>query len=121
MAKVFITGIGLITSIGNDRATVTESLRTLRHGMELYPPFQKPEVPVKVAAPVKGFQTDSVDCEDWTYPEKYYVKREILRGMGPNTLYSYCAMLQAIEDARLGDADVSNDETGLYASSAGSP
>lgn len=121
MPKVFITGIGFITSIGNDRATVTQSLRELRHGIEVYPPFQKPDVPVKVAAPVKGFQTDSFDCEDWTYPPEYSVKREVLRAMGPNALYSYCAMYQAMQDAKLTEADVSNDDTGLYASSGGSP
>jgi 3-oxoacyl-[acyl-carrier-protein] synthase-1 len=121
MPKVFITGLGFITSIGNDSATVTQNLRELRHGIEVYPPFQKPEIPVKVAAPVKGFQTESLDCEDWTYPERYRVKREILRGMGPNTLYAYCAMLQAIEDAKLTEADWSNDDTGLYAASGGSP
>ena len=121
MPKVFITGLGFITSIGNDSATVTKNLRELRHGIEVYPPFQKPEIPVKVAAPVKGYQTDSIDCEDWTYPERYRVKREILRGMGPNTLYAYCAMLQALEDAKLTEADWSNDDTGLYAASGGSP
>jgi 3-oxoacyl-[acyl-carrier-protein] synthase-1 len=121
MPKVFITGLGFITSIGNDRAAVTQSLRELRHGIEVYAPFQKPEIPVKVAAPVKGFQTDSYDCEDWTYPERYRVKREILRGMGPNTLYAYCAMLQALDDAKLTEADWSNDDTGLYAASGGSP
>ncbi len=121
MPKVFITGLGLITSIGNDLPSVTQSLRELKHGMELYPPFQKPEVPVKVAAPVKGFQTDSQDCEDWVYPEQYRLKRETLRGMGPNALYAYCAMVQAIADAKLSEADFSNEDTGLYAASAGSP
>ena len=121
MPKVYITGLGFITSIGNDSATVIQSLRELRHGIEVYPPFQKPEIPVKVAAPVKGFQTDSYDCEDWTYPARYRVKREILRGMGPNTLYAYCAMLQALEDAKLTETDCSNDDTGLYAASGGSP
>jgi 3-oxoacyl-[acyl-carrier-protein] synthase-1 len=121
MSKVFITGLGFITSIGNDRATVTGNLRELRHGIEVYPPFQKPDIPVKVAAPVKEFQTDSVDCEDWTYPGRYRIKREILRGMGPNALYAYCAMQQAIEDARLSEDDCSNDDTGLYAASGGSP
>jgi 3-oxoacyl-[acyl-carrier-protein] synthase-1 len=89
--------------------------------MELYPPFQKPEIPVKVAAPVKGFQTDSYDCEDWTYPTRYRVKRELLRGMAPNALFAYCAMQQAIEDAQLAESDVSNNDTGLYAASGGSP
>ena len=61
MPRVYITGLGFITSIGNDAAQVTTSLRELRHGFELYPPFQKAEIPVKVAAPVRGFATDSND------------------------------------------------------------
>ena len=121
MPNVFITGLGLITSIGNDLSTVTRSLRELRHGIEVYPPFQKPDVPVKVAAPVKGFQTDSQDCEDWVFPDEYRLRRETLRGMGPNALYAYCAMVQAIADARLSEGDYSNPDTGLYAASAGSP
>ena len=41
--------------------------------------------------------------------------------MAPHGLYAYCAMLQAIADAKLAEADVSNDDTGLYAASGGSP
>ena len=121
MPRVFITGLGFITSIGNDRARVTQSLLELRHGFELYPPFQDPSIPVKVAAPVKGFVMDSTDCEDWTFPAPYSIKREVLRGMAPHGVYAWCAMLQAIADARLADADVSNTGTGLYAASGGSP
>jgi 3-oxoacyl-[acyl-carrier-protein] synthase-1 len=121
MRKVYITGVGFITSIGNDIATVTESLRELRHGMVLYPPFQKPDVPVKVAAPIKDFQTDSTDAEDWVFPARYSIRRELLRGMAPHGVYSYCAMLQAVEDAKLAEADYSNEHTGLYAASGGSP
>lgn len=120
MPKVFITGVGFITSIGNDAATVTESLRQLRHGMELYPPFQKPEVPVKIAAPIRGFDTDSSDPEDWTFPARYTIRREVLRGMAPHGVYAYCAMTQAITDARLVPEDISNAHTGLYAASGGS-
>ncbi len=121
MPKVLITGLGFITSIGNDIAAVTRSLRELRHGMIVYPPFQKPDCPVKVAAPVRDFDTESTDPEDWTYPERYRVRREVLRSMGPNAFYAWCAMRQAIEDARLADADISNEDTGLYAASGGSP
>ncbi len=121
MPRVFITGLGLITSIGNDAASVSASLREMRHGFELYPPFQKPEVPVKVAAPVKGFQADSNDPEDWTFPSRYVIRREILRGMAPHGVYAWCAMQQAIEDAKLTEADYSNVDTGLYAASGGSP
>ncbi len=121
MRKVYITGVGFITSIGNDAISVSESLRELRHGIVQYAPFQKPEVPVKVAAPIKDFQTDTTDQEDWIFPARYNIKRELLRGMAPHGVYAYCAMLQAVEDAKLSEADYSNTLTGLYAASAGSP
>src|SRR5687768_9728704 len=121
MPRVFITGLGFVTSIGNDAATVTRNLRELRHGFELYPPFQKPEIPVKVTGTIKDFTTDSVDQEDWTFPSRYKIKRELLRSMAPNGLFAHCAMLQAIEDASLTEPDISNPHTGLYAASGGSP
>ncbi|MCF3652138.1 beta-ketoacyl-[acyl-carrier-protein] synthase family protein [Synoicihabitans lomoniglobus] len=121
MSKVFLTGLGFITSIGNDTPSVADNLRHLRHGVVKYPPFADEKIPVKVAAPVKGFDTESLDPEDWTYPSRYRVRREILRSMGPHGLYSYCAMLQAIEDAGLAPEDISNPNTGLFGASAGSP
>lgn len=121
MRKVYITGVGFITSIGNDAPSVSESLRELRHGMIQYPPFQRPDVPAKVAAPIRDFTTDSTDQEDWIFPARYRIKRELLRGMAPHGVYAYCAMQQAVEDAKLTDADISNTGTGLYAASAGSP
>ena len=96
----------------------------------MYPAFQKspyyshsePSEPqVTVTGTVKDFNTDSSDAEDWTYPARYRIKRESIRSMAPNGLYAHCALLQAIEDARLSGADVSNLETGLYAASGGSP
>jgi 3-oxoacyl-[acyl-carrier-protein] synthase-1 len=121
MRKVYITGVGFITSIGNDAPAVSESLRELRHGIVQYPPFQKADVPVKVAAPIRDFQTDTTDAEDWIFPARYSIRRETLRGMAPHGVYAYCAMQQAVEDARLTEAEWSNPDTGLYAASAGSP
>lgn len=120
MARVFVTGLGFVTCIGNDAATVAQNLRELRHGFELYPPFQRPDIPCKVAGTVKGFCTDSTDQEDWTWPEGYAIKREQLRSMAPNGLYAHCAMIQAIRDAQLAEADISSLRTGLYAASGGS-
>jgi 3-oxoacyl-[acyl-carrier-protein] synthase-1 len=71
MSKVYLTGLGFITSIGNDAPSVSTSLKEMRHGVVRYAPFESPMVPVKVAAPVKGFDTDSLDAEDWTYPSTY--------------------------------------------------
>lgn len=121
MPRVFITGLGFVTSIGNDAAAVVRNLRELRHGFELYPPFQKPDIPCKVVGTVKEFNTDSADPEDWTFPSRYRIKRELLRSMAPNGLFAHCALLQAIEDARLAEPDISNPATGLYAASGGSP
>src|SRR3954447_26728129 len=112
MPRVFITGLGFITSIGNDATVVTRNLRELRHGFELYPPFQKPDIPVKVVGTIKGFTTDSTDPEDWTFPSRYKIKRELLRSMAPNGLFAHCAMLQAVEDARLTEPDIANPHTG---------
>ena len=121
MRKVYITGLGFVSSIGNDKSAVETSLRELRHGFELYAPFQRPEIPVKVMGTVKEFDVASVEPEDWTFPSRYSIRRELLRSMAPHGLYAHCAMLQAIEDARLADADLQNENTGLYCASAGSP
>ncbi len=121
MPRVFITGLGFVTSIGNDAATVVRNLCELRHGFELFPPFQQPGIPCKVVGTIKEFTTDSTDPEDWTFPSRYQIKRELLRSMAPNGLFAHCAALQAIEDARLTEADLSNRATGLYAASGGSP
>lgn len=121
MQRVFITGIGFVTSIGNDAATVAANLRELRHGFEVYAPFDKPDIPCKVVGTIKGFNTDSPDQEDWTWPAGYTIKRELLRSMAPNGLFGHIAMLQAVADARLQPGEVSHERTGLYAASGGSP
>ena len=119
--KVFITGLGLVTSIGTGRAAVTGSLRTLRHGMRRFPPFEAPDVPVKILATVPGFDVESADFEDWTFPEGVTIRREILRGFAPHGVYAWCAANEAIADAGLGPEEISNPDTGLYAASGGSP
>lgn len=120
MSKVVVTGAGFITSIGNSKSEVIDSLRELRHGIVLYEPFTETRIPVNVAAPVKGFETNSTDPEDWTYPEKYKVRRDILRSLPPHGLHAFCAVTQAIEDAGLTLEEVSSPDTGIYTASAGS-
>ena len=75
MEPIYVTGIGFITSIGNDRENVTQSLREMKHGIEFHPELQVPESPVKIAGTVKGFEVDSTDTEDWKYP-----KYKVLKG-----------------------------------------
>ena len=120
MEPVWITGMGLITSIGNDRSSVLTSLREMKHGIENPPMLQVDESPVKVAGTVKEFEVDSSDPEDWIYPQQYRVPRATLRSFSPHVLYSWCALQQAIEDANLSEEDIQNPESGLYTSSGGS-
>ena len=121
MPKVVITGLGFVTSIGNDQFTVSKNLKELNHGIEFYPDFNKDSTPVSLLGTVKEFDVSSTDQEDWTYPLEKKLKREIIRGFSPHVLYAYCAMLQAIEDANLKAEDISNLDTGMFTASAGSP
>jgi len=118
--SVVITGLGFITSIGNGIEEVADSLVNLKNGIELYPPFADPKVPVKCAGTIKNFDVSSGDQEDWTYPKEYAIRRDVLRGLAPHGLFAYCAMKQAIADAGLDDSLVSNAATGMYTASAGS-
>ena len=120
MEPVWITGMGLITSIGNDRSSVLTSLHEMKHGIENPPMLQVDESPVKVAGTVKEFEVDSSDPEDWIYPQQYRVPRATLRSFSPHVLYSWCALQQAIKDANLTEEDIQHPESGLYTSSGGS-
>ena len=115
-----ITGLGFVTSIGNDRASVSTSLREGRHGMAPYDFNGAPHAAIKVAAPVRGFDVDSPSWRDWTWPAQYDIPRETLRGLAPHGVYAFCALEQAIRDAGLNAAEVADGETGLFCASAGS-
>lgn len=119
--RVLITGLGFITPIGNDRASVDASLRAGRHGLANVEFLGNPAIPVKVAGTVKDFNVESPNPRDWTWPSCYDLPRETLRGMAPHGVYAFCALTQALADAGLKPQDIANDdETGLFCASAGS-
>lgn len=118
--RAVVTGIGFITSIGNDSAAVLQRLRTLDPGIERVQFLDNPHIAVKVAGTVKGFATDSPSWRDWRWPERYTLPREALRSLAPHGLYALCATEQALADARLTAADLTDGATGLYCASAGS-
>jgi 3-oxoacyl-[acyl-carrier-protein] synthase-1 len=117
---VVVTGLGFITSIGNSRRAVLDSLWHLRSGIEAYGPFAPENIPVKLAGTIKEFDVESLDQEDWSYPKEYRIPLNYLRGLSPHGLYGHCALAQALAEAGLTKEDVSNHRTGLYTASAGS-
>jgi 3-oxoacyl-[acyl-carrier-protein] synthase-1 len=120
MNRVYITGVGFVTSIGHGWESVSGSLRSLRSGIGLHPELQGQDSPVKVAGCLDGFDTSSMDPEDWTYPEGYRVGRAVLRSFSPHVMYAWCAMQDAIRSAGLQPGDISNPDTGIYTASGGS-
>ena len=116
-----ITGLGFITSIGNDRATVARSLRELRHGFERVEFLGNPNLPVKVAGTVKEFSFPTPNWRDWRWPDRFAVDRELVRGLAPHGVYAVAAVQQALAEAGLAAADLAGGETGLFCASAGSP
>ncbi len=118
--RAVVTGLGFITSIGNDRTAVTNALRTLRSGIEPIEFLRNPALTVKVAGTIKDFITDSPSWRDWRYPGGYEFPREVLRSLPPHGLYALCATEQALVDAGLSAGDLTDGTTGLYCASAGS-
>ena len=116
-----ITGLGFITSIGNDRAAVTRSLRELRHGFERVEFFGNPNLTVKVAGTVKEFSFPTPNWRDWRWPDRVTVDRDLVRGLAPHGVYALGAVQQALAEAGLAPADLAGGETGLFCASAGSP
>jgi 3-oxoacyl-[acyl-carrier-protein] synthase-1 len=116
-----VTGVGFVTPIGNDRATVERNLREGRHGISPVEFLGNPDLPVKVAGTIKGFEVDSPNWRDWSWPSGYEMPKELLRGMAPHGVYAVCAVEQALAAAGLRRSDIAEDPaTGLYCASAGS-
>jgi 3-oxoacyl-[acyl-carrier-protein] synthase I len=118
---VVVTGLGFVTCIGRNKATVTDNLLNLRHGIRPYPPFASPDCPVHVAGIVEGFDLDHPDPEDWILPaDMPKLRLEQLRSLAPHCAYAIYSTAQAIADANLPPEMVSSPRTGMYTASSGS-
>jgi 3-oxoacyl-[acyl-carrier-protein] synthase I len=118
--RVVVTGLGFITSIGNNREQVLSSLRERRTGIEYFKPLERTGVNVRLAGTVKEFTFPELRSDEWIYPSEYKIERTQLRSLAPNGVYAYCAMQQAINDAQLPPDLVSNPRTGAMCASNGS-
>jgi len=119
--RVIVSGLGFITSIGNDRSSVVRSLKEVKTGIRLFEEFDRPDCPVKLAGTVQGFHFPSNDVQGWSMPPEYDLSREQRKSMAPHSVYAFCAMQQAIADAGLSPELISNPRTGAMCASGGSP
>ncbi len=106
MRRVAITGLGIVSSIGTTAEEVLQSLKTGRSGIVAAPDYAE-----------RGFRSRVKGAIDLDVAA--HVDKRLLRFMGPGAAYAHVAMAQAIADAGLSDADVSNPSTGLIAGSGG--
>lgn len=106
MKRAVITGIGIVSCIGTDKEQVLDSLKNGRSGISFQEEYEKLGFRSQVAGKV------NLDLEA-------LIDRKIKRFMGDAACYAYLAMDQAIKDAGLSEAQVSNPRAGLVASSGG--
>jgi 3-oxoacyl-[acyl-carrier-protein] synthase-1 len=106
MRRVVITGIGIVSSIGNNKKEVANSLREGRSGIEYIPEYRELGFRSQVAG------TLNINPEE-------LIDRKLYRFMGDSAAYNYIAMQEAVEDSGLSEDMVSNERTGLIAGSGG--
>ena len=106
MKRVVVTGLGVVSSIGNNAAEVTASLKAGKSGIEFMPQYRELGFRSQVAGTLKLNVEELVD-------------RRLMRFMGNGAAYAYLAMKEAIADAGLSEAEISNDRTGVVVGSGG--
>ena len=106
MRRVVVTGIGIVSSIGNNADEVPASLREARSGVTAAPEYAE-----------MGFrcQVHARPDIDW----ESMIDRRAARFLAPVAAYAHIAMEQAIADSGLGETEVSNDRTGLVVGAGG--
>jgi len=106
MKRVVVTGLGIVSSIGNNRDEVVESLKLGRSGISFADIYQELGFRSHIHGAIK------IDLEA-------HIDRKIKRFMGDGAAFNYIAMQQAIDDSGLAESDVSNERTGLVMGSGG--
>jgi len=106
MKRVVVTGIGIVSCLGNNVSEVLDSLKQGRSGIR----FNQSYADIGMRSHVSGsVQLDTQELID----------RKIHRFMGEASAYAYLSMKEAIEDAGLGLDEISNERIGLVAGSGG--
>jgi 3-oxoacyl-[acyl-carrier-protein] synthase-1 len=106
MRRVVVTGMGIVSSIGNNAAEVTESLRNAKSGISFSQDFADHGFRSQVWGAPTLDPTDLVD-------------RRAMRFLSRGGAWNHVAMQQAIDDAGVSEADITNERTGIVMGSGG--
>lgn len=106
MRRVVISGIGVVSCLGNSKEAVLDSLREGRSGISFNETLKE-----------MGLRSHICGSIDIDISE--HIDRKVRRFMGDAAAYAYISMQQAIDDAGLEASDISNPRTGLIAGSGG--
>ncbi|QOW24199.1 beta-ketoacyl-ACP synthase I [Lysobacter sp. H23M47] len=104
--RVVVTGMGIVSCLGNDQASVTAALRSSSPGIRFIPEYAELGLRSQVAGEPQIDLTEEID-------------RKVKRFMGDAAGFAYVAMRDAIADAGLTDEQVRDVRTGLIAGSGG--
>jgi 3-oxoacyl-[acyl-carrier-protein] synthase-1 len=106
MKRVVVTGMGIVSCLGNDKTAVLDALRNGRSGIKFQEIYKEMGLRSHVAGSI------DIDLSE-------HIDRKVLRFMGDAAAYAYISMQQAITDAGLTEEQVSNERTGIIMGSGG--
>ena len=106
MKRVAITGIGIVSCLGNNQSEVYESLINTKSGISFSEEYKK-------------FNFKSQICGIPNIKFEDHIDRKFIRFMGDGSAYSYIAMKEAVTDSGLEEKDISNELTGIIMGSGG--
>ena len=106
MKRVVVTGIGIVSCIGNDQDTIINNLKKLKSGITKAPEYEE----FSFRSLVHG--KPIINLED-------HIDRRQLRFMGDGAAYNFIAMRDAIKDSGLKENEISNEMTGIIVGSGG--
>ena len=106
MKRVVVTGLGIVSCIGNNEETVVKNLKELNSGITAAPEYEE----FSFRSLVHG--KPDINLED-------EIDRRLLRFMGDGAAFNYISMKNAIKDSGLEDKNVSNEMTGIIVGSGG--
>jgi 3-oxoacyl-[acyl-carrier-protein] synthase-1 len=107
MRRVVVTGMGIVSSLGNNQSEVLQSLREGRSGITSQPEYAERGLRSQVAGSIKNLDIEAL------------IDRKLLRFMAKGHAYAWLAMQEAIADSGLPEDQVSNVRTGLIVGQGG--